>query len=408
MFVMHLRILMIARHCGEVGSGGSRRPLLLAQGLQALGHHITVATPFADIAHPYVLHVPLSDPAEPDDALPERRASEAAFALPQRPAQGLLSLPRKLLPVSVMERARRWRYVPDLDIAWARRVEQAVLAERAGYDWVLTTSPPESLHAVGRDIARHVGGRWCADLRDGWIELSHRDYIHGARGKLEHFVAKQLLRDCNAVIAVNDAIAAEAHRLAGPAKPLLKLGHFSEPFHGEALTLSSTHFNLIHAGGFSLSHRTRNLPKIAARLTEIDVGRRSAGLAPLQLHIAGRLSEGEQQFVERSANLRICAHGPLTLEQSRSLQAGADGLLLYKAPGAGGMGGKYAEYVTSDRPIFYVGPEDSRSQIDQYARLWPLEMLAQTSRGMRDAPVREFGKCDAAKRLVDFLIEAEK
>ena len=60
--------------------------------------------------------------------------------------------------------------VPEpLALAWAPfaiRTARRLHRER-GFDCVITTSPPESAHLVGRAVQR-LGAAWIADLRDAW------------------------------------------------------------------------------------------------------------------------------------------------------------------------------------------------------------------------------------------------
>src|SRR5919198_764014 len=60
--------------------------------------------------------------------------------------------------------------VPEpLLAAWApfARRRALKLNRREGFDSVITTSPPESAHLVGRALQRR-GLAWAADVRDGW------------------------------------------------------------------------------------------------------------------------------------------------------------------------------------------------------------------------------------------------
>ena len=61
-------------------------------------------------------------------------------------------------------------FVPEpLVAAWApfARSRALRLNRRERFDCVITSSPPESVHAVGQALARR-GVAWVADLRDAW------------------------------------------------------------------------------------------------------------------------------------------------------------------------------------------------------------------------------------------------
>lgn len=345
-----LSCLIIARHCGEPGSGGARRPLLLAQGLHARGHRVVIVSPYAcEGVENWV--VPLqADLAEVNPKGP--RVFGAAQTVPRRPKEWLVDQ----LPAQVAHRMRDWKYFPDIDILWADRVRDEVLSRRANFDWVLTTSPPESLHVHGAQIAAHVGGRWAMEWRDSWVENSHRVNMKGLRAIAEAYFARRCLRAADAVVTVDHFISAEVARLSPAPLPTLELPHFSAPFLGNPYHFAKDFTHVIHAGGFSLSYRRRKLDMVLAQLEAVSQTRVASGYAPLCFHILGRLTAEEKALAQASA-LAVISHGALSLSDSRAMQAGADVLLLYVPTNSRTLPGKYAEYAQASRPVLYIGPE---------------------------------------------------
>jgi hypothetical protein len=69
-----------------------------------------------------------------------------------------------------------WWLLPDSYAGWSRRAGVAAAAriERGGVDAVLTTSPPDSVHLAGGELARRFSLPWVADFRDPWIGLHFR------------------------------------------------------------------------------------------------------------------------------------------------------------------------------------------------------------------------------------------
>lgn len=397
-----LRILIVARHCGEVGSGGSRRPLLMAQALDRAGHQVTVVTPFDCPTLPEVWKVSLS----PNDLESNTAQNEPQIARPQIPKTGLQSLPRRLLPGRLMALLRRWRYFPDMEILWARTVEEYVSAQQREFDWVITTSPPESLHFVGHRLAKRLKAKWCADLRDAWLENPHRPHVGFIRRFVERMFARRNLSRANAMVTIDGDMEREFRSYA-PDTGLLRLGHFSERYDGPLEQLPSEKFNLVHAGAFSFSDHRRRLHTVLEDLARIGKKRTQNGLPGLHFHIIGRLSDEESEAcaIHNNRDLEITSHGATSLEKSRAFQQAADGLLLYSPETSRSLPGKLAEYAISHKPIFLMGQLDTMQAADLNLQLNPVESLEAWDKGS-DSVSEVSDMFDADKcilKLIQFL-----
>ncbi len=365
-----------------------------------MGHTACLVSPF-DVANVSDhVRIPIQGPAmtgQPN--MPHADADQLhsiQFDRSERPARGLRSLPRRILPVNIMQELRLWHHFPDPDIEWARRVLSHFEANPRSFDWVITTSPPESLHRVGHTLAAHCGARWLVELRDSWVINSHREYVRGVRSIVERIAAKLWLRRATAIIAVDPFIAKEAHQLSG--RPVITVRHFSEPLvkAGNANSWPDDGFDLVHAGGFSLSDRRRDLNALTNRLDQLSAQRVSHGLQPIRLHILGRLTEEEAAFVEirnqaSVAQIGIKAYGPVSLSESHRLQGLADGLLLYAPEGSVALPGKYSEYALAGRPIYFSGPDIVRKLAASPELLCPLDDLVTSAVG-------ETGRVDTTYR----------
>lgn len=372
-----LSIVIVARHCGEPGSGGSRRPLLMAQTLQAMGHQVTVVTPFACPSLRQVIQVPLNSRFYPEESTAPASSSDGLPNSPECHTKG--SLASRILPLRLMAWLRLWKYFPDIDIDWAPRAAAAVKERSLRADWLLTTSPPESVHVIGPDLAARLGARWCAELRDSWTEDSHRDYVRGLRKWAERRLSARLLRAADVIITVNDWIASEARTRGGRrhfrSENVHVIGHFSDIYSGEPAQLAPGAYHLVHSGGFSLSDRKRDLEYVFSRLRAAAQTRDLNGHAPLHFHIAGCLTEAEMSLCTAETAFQITAHGAVDLDRSRALQAGADMLLLYAPTQTLALPGKYAEYALSGRPVLFIGPDHVRKMAGETAQFCTAQEL---------------------------------
>lgn len=316
-------ILILARHFPPLVSGGARRPYLLSLALAELGCDVRVVAPALPegvrglaVPHPY---------PEPSDATPDRAK------------RGARDLARDLL---------LW---PDPDIRWAMRAARAVKAGEFRPDWVLTTSPPESLHAAGAWLKRRMGCRWAADLRDEWLMRPFRSARrHPARRAVERAMAEHLLRNADLITAVDEIVADEATALSGQRAHVLR--QFAAPppppmpFEGEGP-------HLVYTGSFSLSDPNCRIQPTLAAFSEAFVRR-----PELRLHLIGRLTAEERQAVEENpARAGILLYGPRPYEETRARQAAADGFIVAGAPDATAIPGKVFEYRTVGAPIIAVG-----------------------------------------------------
>ena len=340
-----MRVLMVARHYPPRVSGGARRPFLLAEGLRALGHEVRVVAPLlpegeAGLA---VLHVAAAAPGEP----------ESVARAPSTPLR---------------DAVRAHAMLPDPDIRWALAAARRV--REAGWsapDWVITTSPPESVHVAGALLARRTGARWIADLRDSWLEEPLMAVRRGRlRRRAERPLARALLSRADLVTAATPTIRDEAERLGARAPIVLP-----QPGPPPARPETRDHdgpLALLHTGSFSLSQAERRIGPL------LDLfGAARAGGFDLRLRLVGRLTEAERTAA-RAAGAQVRPSVPM--DEAWALQREADVLVLVAADGTDAVPGKLAEYAASGRPVLCLGGGAWRADVPGADRP-PLSLLTE-------------------------------
>jgi len=374
-----LRILLIALHYGKEGSGGARRSFLWAKGLREQGHIVSVVSPYVELDHPQDILIP-----HPIRAI-DRQESAVSNITPS------------LFEVLFKSRLRIWTRWPDAEITWHKLVLKTLSVSNENYDWIITTSPPESAHRIGYKLASMVGAKWCAEFRDNWFRNPHRSYLKGLRGLIENKLARQWLKHADAIIGVDKETLEEAQTFA-PDAPKAEITHFSEPFEGEPESLSSGTFNLVHAGGFSLSDRRRQLQPLLDELSPMFVKR-----PDLHLHLFGPLSSKEIISI-KAYPARITYHGWVNLEKSRAIQAGSDAVLLYTPKNhSTALPGKYSEYCCLRKPIFFFGSDTIRKKAGRRAEFFDLEDLQNFPKNMEMPEETENTVQNATKKLISLL-----
>ena len=277
-----MHILLVTRHYPPEISGGARRPFLFAKELRALGHKVTVVTPFPD--------------DDPNSLCVPNRAINNGYA-GQDSVHLSAKSKREGAGAKFRSFARDWVYWPDHNINWARSVVSALIERDLSPDLVFTTSPPESVHVVGQKISQARSIPWIAELRDTWVEAPHREILarSAVRRFFERRIARHFLKSAHALISVSEAVMREARTYARAGTPELIISHFSDG-RAEPYRFPEDTLNLVHTGGFSLSDRRRDLKTL---LDLLDVTLR---VTPnLVLHIAGPLTSEEKHLSDIAA-----------------------------------------------------------------------------------------------------------
>lgn len=364
-----MQVTLLARHYPPAVSGGARRPFLLAQALRAEGVAVNVVAPS------------LPD-GEPGIAVPHPHRD------PSTSPEGSFTW---------RDRARELLLWPDPDIRWSMRAARAAAALPKA-DWIVTTSPPESLHAAGAWLKRRAGARWAMDFRDHWLEHPHRHARRRCWRKAgEAAIARRWLRHADLAVAVDPVIAAELEALG--ARNVHVFPHVAYP-PPTPTALPVETINVVHTGAIALSDPDCRIEHLLAPFAA------ALGTNPLlHLHLAGRLTDAERKAIAASPVAAKCVvHGVLPLEAARALQAGADALIFVASPKMHVPPSKIVEYLTCDVPIIACGDGPWRSDPRTPAGD-PVEMLCTLRKGMH-APAdraRPPSPQDVARALLDLM-----
>jgi glycosyltransferase involved in cell wall biosynthesis len=246
--------------------------------------------------------------------------------------------------------------VPDpVAAAWLpfARSRALSLHRRRRFDCVITTSPPESAHAVGMALHRR-GLPWVADVRDAWtFEPLRPEFPTGLQRRLDEWLERRWLGGADAVVCVSEP-AAEDLRRRGIAEPLLIPNGWDPEAAdgGSELTglLDPERVSLVYTGRFgSYGRDPRPLVDALGHLAaeEPDAADR------LELVVAGPLTDGESSLLSRDVSpARIVRAGSLPRERALALQREADALLLLAQPTRSQLLNiKLFEYLAAGRPI---------------------------------------------------------
>jgi glycosyltransferase involved in cell wall biosynthesis len=341
-------ILLVSYFFPPSRDTGAQRPAAMAKYLARLGHRVTVLSTAAFGTDP--------EPIEGVEVLRARDLQQIRARLAGRRRSGSLfdsdTYSGKPHPLS-------FAVVPEpLRLAWepfARSLALEAQAER-GFDAVLTTSPPESAHLVGRALARR-GVPWVADVRDGWtFEPLRPRFPLALQRRLDERLERRVLGAADRVVCVSEP-AAEDLRTRGVADPALIHNAWDpegdppvELVEAAAEEFDPDRVSLLYTGRFGSYGRD---PRGLVEGIEL-LARHDGEIATrLELLIAGPLTEHERVLLSREVGpARIRLLGSVERSRALALQRNADALVLIAQPTRSQLANfKLYEYFAAGRPI---------------------------------------------------------
>jgi glycosyltransferase involved in cell wall biosynthesis len=258
--------------------------------------------------------------------------------------------------------------VPEpLVAAWAPFARSSALRlnRRERFDCVITSSPPESVHAVGFALARR-GVPWVADLRDAWIfEPIRPPFPTALQRRLDEGLERRWLGSADAVVCVSRPVADDLRARLGIEPRLVPNGWDPElvaqlepPSEGGAPgpggnakgILDPERRSLVYTGRFgSYGRDPKPLVQALRELARTDSGVASE----LELVVAGPLTEAEAELMRTDVSpARIVVAGTLPRDRALALQRAADALLLLASSRRTQLlNFKLFEYLAAGRPI---------------------------------------------------------
>jgi len=340
------RILLVTYFYPPSRDTGVLRPAAMAKYLRRLGHDVTVLTTSAYGELPGDEGVVRTADAQRWRA--KARGAERVDALYD--SDTYAGRPHPLSRIIVPE---------PLVLAWAPFARRAALRlhRERPFDAVITTSPPESVHLVGRALHRR-GVAWVADVRDGWtFEPLRPRFPTAAQRRLDERLERRWLGDADRVVCVSEP-AAEDLRARGVAQPVVVANGW-DPDLAPADTADSAQatglldperVSLVYTGRFGSYGRDPRALVEGVRLFARDD---PEAAARLELVIAGPLTDDEARlFAGDVAPARITVAGSLERARALALQREAEALLLVAQPTRSQLLNiKLFEYLASGRPI---------------------------------------------------------
>jgi glycosyltransferase involved in cell wall biosynthesis len=318
-----VNLLLVAYFYPPCRDTGAHRPAAMAKWLRRLGHRVTVLTTSAYGTGDAAMEegvVRAADLQRVRARLHGRDRVDALFD-----SDTYSGRPHVLSRILVPE---------PLIAAWGPFARREALRVRARerFDCVITSSPPESVHLIGRTLQRR-GVPWVADIRDGWtFEPIRPPFPTSAQRRLDEWLERRWLTAADAVVCVSRPAAEDLRRRLGIEAELVPNGWDPDLVGAGTGTesvgalMDPERVSLVYTGRFgsygrdptallrALGDLARDDPDVAARL---------------ELVVAGPLTEDEARLLRADVSpARIVVAGTLPRERALALQRDADALLL--------------------------------------------------------------------------------
>jgi len=358
-----VNLLLVAYFYPPCRDTGAHRPAAMVKWLRRLGHRVTVLTTSAygtgDAATEQGV-IRSADLQRVRARLHGRHRVDALFD-----SDTYSGRPHILSRVVVPE---------PLALAWAPfALRDALRANsRERFDCVITSSPPESVHLIGRALHRR-GVPWVADLRDGWtFEPIRPPFPTAAQRRLDERLERRWLGAADAVVCVSRPAADDLRTRLGLQPELIPNGWDPDLVDGAAddsaarRLLDPGRISLVYTGRFGSYGRD---PTGLVQALSALANEHPNDAARLELVVAGPLTDDEAELMRSDvAPARIVAAGTLHRPEALVLQRAADALLLLASSRRTQLlNFKLFEYLAAGPPILALAAGTEAGRVTEEA-----------------------------------------
>ena len=255
---------------------------------------------------------------------------------------------------------------PDPRCMWIRPSVKYLkkYLEEHPVDLIVSTGPPQSMHMIGRLLARETGIPWIADFRDPWTKIFYFKHLSMTRAtqRWHKKMEKKVLDDAAAVVAVSPLVQQEFQAMTQTPVELITNGYDECDFpHGksdEATGGADKNFVITHTGLFAADGNPTTLWTVLAEKCDKDEIFRKR----LKIKLVGKTDEQIINGIKEAGlreNLIDLGYQPHAAAIEEQRMASLLILPLRKEPEYKAvLPGKLFEYLASWRPVLGIGQPD--------------------------------------------------
>lgn len=368
------RVLIITYYWPPTGGSGVQRWVKFAKYLPQEGWQPVIYTP----ENPEQLAVDASLEAEiPADAEVIKTRITEPYELYRKflKKSGHSSEAVEVNPVNAqqktfLQKAAMWvrgnLFRPDPRCLWINpsvKFLKKYLSEHP-VDIIVSTGPPQSMHLIGRRLARETGIPWVADFRDPWTRIFYFKHLAmtPATERWHRKMEKKVLDEVSAVVAVSPLVQQDFQAMTQTPVELITNGFDECDFTGakcdEAAGGPEMEFTLTHTGLFAADGNPVVLWEVLAEKCRTDEHFRKL----LKIKLIGKTDEQVVKSIEEAGlgkHLVDMGYQPHTKAVEEQRKASLLILPLRKEPEYKAvLPGKLFEYLASWRPVLGIGQPD--------------------------------------------------
>ena len=368
------RVLIISYYWPPTGGSGVQRWVTFAKYLPAEGWQPVIYTP----ENPEQLAVDASLEAEvPAEAEVIRRRIVEPYEMYKKLLRksGHSKEAVEVNPVnaqnkSFLQKVAMWIrgnfFRPDPRCLWIRpsvKFLKEYLKEHP-VDLIVSTGPPQSMHLIGRLLAKETGLPWIADFRDPWTKIFYFKHLQMTRTtvKWHKKMEKKVLDDATVVVAVSPLVQQEFQAMTQTPVELITNGFdecdFTATKNTEASGGPDREFVITHTGLFAADGNPTVLWDVLAEKCSKDESFKKL----MKIRLVGKTDEQILKSIEDaglSGNLEDMGYQPHAVAVEQQRKASLLILPLRKEPEYKAvLPGKLFEYLASWRPVLGIGQTD--------------------------------------------------
>lgn len=334
------RLIVVTYGFPPIGGAASERALMLTRYLVQLGWDVTVYC--ANVDMPHLFH---------DEAAVDLIPANVTLHRVQEPAW-----------YQWVRQSRILRNSADFTLAhldpsqpWTRACQAQIKQNEqpSPQTYLLTTSPPHSIHQIGVNLSKSHQFKWLMDMRDAWVENTTMRHYSMVHQKLSERAYAQAVRHATYIIA-NTASMQQLIAVRFPESQeritVIPNG-YDEALFADAVPYRPPEtvdkLLILYAGGTYGGWVTTILQQLLDANTTPDV----------RVYLVGELESSEPYDVNRPIGL-----GHKSFHQVPAYLLGADWLVLCMPQSEAGSARillKAYGYARAGKPILYLGPKNA-------------------------------------------------
>ena len=231
-------------------------------------------------------------------------------------------------------------------------------------DLIVSTGPPQSMHIIGRKLAKETGLPWIADFRDPWTKIFYFKHLQMTRAteRWHKKMEKKVLDDATAVVAVSPLVQQDFQAMTKTPVELITNGFDDCDFATEKCTEANggpdKEFVITHTGLFAADGNPTVLWDVLAEKCSKDANFKKL----MKIRLVGKTDEQILKAITDAGleeNLENMGYQPHAVAVEQQRKASLLILPLRKEPEYKAvLPGKLFEYLASWRPILGIGQTD--------------------------------------------------